>query len=461
MADHDTTALILAAGKGTRMFSSRPKVLQTLLGEPMLYYVYQSLLPLFGESGIKTIVGYQSEKIEEAFPGLKNSFVKQEEQLGTGHALQVAWSALKAEDSQYCLVVNGDTPLMDHLTLERFMTEAKNQNADMSFMSITPPDPAAFGRVVRDQDAKVRSIVEAKDFDPSRHGKESGEVNAGIYFLKIDAVDPLLGSLSNNNNSGEYYITDLVEAAIRAGLKVTAVNSGDNPGLMGVNSPVELAKAESSLRERLVAYWLAQGVVMHFHENIVIGPRVSLSPETELTGPCELYGKTVIGRNVNISSHTWIKDSTIDAHASVLEFCQIQNAVIGEECTVGPYARLRPEAVMDQGAKVGNFVEMKKARLGPGSKASHLSYLGDSIIGKDVNIGAGTITCNYDGKNKHVTTIEDEVFIGSNSALVAPVTVEKGALVAAGSVITKKVPSKALAVARGKQSNILRKKNKS
>ncbi len=460
MADHETTALVLAAGKGTRMFSSKPKVLQTLLGEPMLYYVYQALLPLFGHAGIKTIVGYMSDEIEKAFPGQKKSFVKQDKQLGTGHALQVAWDAVKAENNAYCLVVNGDTPLVDHLTLEDFLTEAKRQDADLAFLSITPPDPASFGRVIRDENKKVLSIVEAKDFDPARHGEPTGEVNAGIYLLKMNPVEPLLGSLSNRNNSGEYYITDLVEAAIAAGLKVVAVNSGDNPGLMGINSPIELARAESTLRERIVAYWLAQGVVMHFHESVVIGPKVSLSPETELTGPCELYGKTVMGRNVFVGSHTWIKDTVIDAEAKVLEFSHIQEAVVGERCVIGPYARLRPGAVLDESSKVGNFVEMKKARLGAGSKASHLSYLGDSIIGRDVNIGAGTITCNYDGKNKHVTTIEDNVFIGSNTALVAPVTIEKGGLVAAGSVITKNVPQGALAVGRAKQSNIIRKPKK-
>lgn len=453
-------ALVLAGGKGTRMHSDSPKVLKTLLGESMLYYVYKALKPALGEN-VFTIVGFESGQVEKAFPDMKDRFVLQEEQLGTGHALQMGWGRIKESGNEYCLVINGDTPLIQEQVVTDFLEAVKKEGADLSFMSITPDEPSAFGRVTRDKDGQVTAIVEAKDYDEAVHGPVSGEVNAGIYCLRISAVDSLLSKLTNNNKSGEYYITDLVDLAVECGMNVTAVNAGNSIDLMGINSPLELAKAESALRIRTAEKLLESGVTLHNWESVVVGPGVEIEPGAEITGPCEIYGSSKIGRGAVLQSHVRIVDSVVDSGAIIKAYSHLEEAKVGCDCMVGPYGRLRPGAVLEEESKVGNFVEVKKAVLGKGAKASHLTYLGDSEIGAGTNIGAGTITCNYDGVNKHKTVIGEGAFIGSNTALVAPVTIGKGALIGAGSTITKNVKDGDLGVARGKQVNISRTSKKS
>lgn len=453
-------ALVLAGGKGTRMHSDKPKVLKTLLGESMLYYVYKALTPSLGED-IFTIVGFGANYVEAAFPEMKDRFVLQAEQLGTGHALQMGWESISKCDREYCLVINGDTPLISDKAVSDFLEAVKEDQADISFVTITPEDPCQFGRVTRNKAGQVTAIVEAKDYDEEIHGPVSGEVNAGIYCLKVSAVDGLLSKLTNDNKSGEYYITDLVDLAVDCGMNVTAVNCGNSIDLMGINSPYELAHAESALRERTAVQLLKSGVTLHNWESVIVGPGVEIEPGVEITGPCEIYGKTVIRRGAVIESHVRMVNCSIAADALIKAYSHLEDADVGPQCMVGPYGRLRPGAVLEKGAKVGNFVEMKKAVLGEGAKASHLTYLGDSEIGAGVNIGAGTITCNYDGKNKHKTVIGDGAFIGSNTALVAPVTIGKGALIGAGSTITKNVNDGDLGVARGKQVNISRTPKKS
>ncbi len=448
-------ALVLAGGKGTRMHSESPKVLKTLLGESMLYYVYNALKPSLGEN-VFTIVGFEAERVEKAFPDMKDRFVLQAEQLGTGHALQMGWECIKQTESEYCLVINGDTPLIQEHIVADFLTAVQRDGSDISFVSITPDDSGEFGRVTRDENGQVAAIVEAKDYDESVHGPASGEVNAGIYCLKISAVESLLSKLTNNNKSGEYYITDLVDLAVESGMNVTAVNAGDSIDLMGINSPFELAQAESVLRLRAAEKLLNSGVTLHNWESVVVGPCVKIEPGVEITGPCEIYGLSVIARGSVVESHCRIVDSEIAEGALIKAYSHLEDAQVGRDCMVGPYGRLRPGAVMEEGSKVGNFVEIKKAVLGKGAKASHLTYLGDSEIGAGTNIGAGTITCNYDGVNKHKTVIGEGAFIGSNTALVAPVTIGKGALIGAGSTITKNVNDGDLGVARGKQVNISR-----
>lgn len=460
MHDLFACALVLAGGKGTRMHSEKPKVLKSLLGESMLYYVYNALRPSIGDE-IFTIVGFGSEYVEEAFPQMKDRFVLQKEQLGTGHALQQGWDRVKDSGHEYCLVINGDTPLISVKAVSDFIEAVKEDGADLSFVTITPSEPNQFGRVIRNKAGQVTAIVEAKDYDESVYGPASGEVNAGIYCLKISAVEDLLFKLTNNNKSGEYYITDLVDLAVDCGMDVTAVDCGDSVDLMGINNPYELAKAESTLRIRIAEKWLRSGVIIHNWESAVIGPRVKIEPGVEITGPCELYGETSIALGVVIKSHVIITDSSIAENAEIKAYSHLEDAKVGPKCSVGPYGRLRPGAVLEEESKVGNFVEMKKAVLGKGAKASHLTYLGDSIIGAGTNIGAGTITCNYDGKNKFKTIIGENAFIGSNSALVAPVTIGNGVLVAAGSTITKNVNDGDLAVARSRQVNISRTSQKS
>ncbi|WP_461209649.1 bifunctional UDP-N-acetylglucosamine diphosphorylase/glucosamine-1-phosphate N-acetyltransferase GlmU [Desulfocurvus sp. DL9XJH121] len=447
-----TGALILAAGKGTRMKSERPKVLFTLLGEPMLSYVYDALGALGGP--VFTVVGHASQELEAAFPQRREGFVLQAEQLGTGHALSTAWPALRAAGISRVLVVNGDTPLLSVDALDALAGTHEAAGADITFLSVKAAEPGAFGRVLRAPGGAVAAIVEAKDFDEAAHGPWGGEINAGIYLLELDAVEPLLALLTNDNAGGEYYITDLMGLAVERGLTVHAHNAGARPELLGVNSPAELVAAEETLRARIVAAHLAAGALVRQPAQAVIGPRAALAPGCEVLGPCEILGATDIARGAVVGPQVWIKDSQVGEGSEIRPFSHLEEARVEAGCQVGPYARLRPGALVQDGARVGNFVEMKKAVLRPGAKANHLTYLGDAEVGEGANIGAGTITCNYDGVNKHKTTIGARAFIGSNTALVAPVTVGEGALVGAGSVITKDVEPGTLALTRAKQKSL-------
>ena len=443
-------ALILAAGKGTRMHSKKPKVLHTILGEPLLGHVAGALRPLFGEA-VWAVIGHEADMVRTAFAGRDLRFVEQKEQLGTGHALMVALPELKRAGMKKVLVVNGDTPLITTDTLRDFMFYA--EGADVSVATLTLENPGAYGRIVR-QNGELRAIVEAKDFDVAVHGEPTGEINAGIYMLNLEAVEILVPKLGNENKSGEYYITDLVGMAVAEGMVVRGLSCGSDPNLLGINNPAELAASEELRRRAIVEERLAAGVAMHGPDMVRMGPYVTVEPGAELFGPCELYGHTHIASDVIIESHCVIRDSRVESGTVVHSFSHMDHAEVGPDCLVGPYARLRPGAVMERGAHMGNFVEMKKARLCEGAKANHLTYLGDAEVGARANIGAGTITCNYDGVNKYKTVIGEHAFIGSNTALVAPVTVGAEALVGAGSVITKDVPDGDLAAARGRQTNV-------
>ena len=453
MPETKTTALVLAAGKGTRMRSPKAKVLQTLLNEPMLFYVYEALSPIVRDN-VLTVVGHDADNVAAAFPAMADRFVTQAEQLGTGHALQVAWEAVEKSGASHCLVINGDTPLVTVEALDRLV--AAQGCCDLAFMTITPRDTGAFGRVVRDAERRIRAIVEAKDYDFSLHGPVTGEVNAGIYLLKIETIGPLLHKLENTNKSGEYYITDLVELAVEQGLSVDGVQAGNDISLMGINSPRELINAESTLRARIVDELIDSGVLIHNPGTVIIGPRAKVEPGAEIFGHCEIYGASSVAAGARLGSYNHITDATFATGCVVREFNHIEGAEVGEGVTVGPYSRLRPGAKLEKDARIGNFVEMKKATLGEGAKASHLTYLGDTIVGAGANIGAGTITCNYDGKNKFTTRIGAGAFIGSNTALVAPVSVGDNALIGAGSTITKDVPDNQTGIARGKQVNLKR-----
>ena len=449
-------ALILAAGKGTRMHSPRPKVLQRLLEAPMLRYVYEAVSPLCGQR-TWTVIGHGAPEVEAAFPEHAPKMVLQAQQLGTGHALRTAWPQLEAAGLSHVLVINGDTPLMRFEQLASFAKACAEKDCDLGFLTLTPADPASFGRVVR-VDGVVQAVVEAEDFDPSAHGPAGREINGGIYYLRLDRIAPLLELLDDNNKSGEFYITDLIGLAVARRMKVEGVDFGDEPDLLGINSPPELAAGEERLRARVVEDCLGRGVIIHNPAAVRISPLSKIEPGAEITGPCEIYGPSQLAAGASVASHCRLENTRIDENAKILSFCHTEDAHIGPNCSVGPYARLRPGTVMEEKSRAGNFVEVKKSRLGKGAKINHLTYIGDADIGPKVNVGAGTITCNYDGVNKHLTRIEEGAFIGSNTALVAPVTVGKNALVAAGSVITKDVPEGHLGVARGRQVNLVRKK---
>ncbi|WP_235893921.1 bifunctional UDP-N-acetylglucosamine diphosphorylase/glucosamine-1-phosphate N-acetyltransferase GlmU [Oceanidesulfovibrio indonesiensis] len=454
--DEKWGAVVLAAGKGTRMHSPKPKVLMEMLGEPMLAYVLDTLEPLFS-SRIFVVVGHEAESVRTRFEDRSCTFVHQAEQLGTGHALQAAWDDLAAAGIEKLLVINGDTPLVTTRDVASFVE--RGANAHLAFLTVSLLDPGAFGHVVR-QEGRVRAIIEARDYDRDTYGPATGEINAGLYCMNMRSVEPLLGKLTAENAGGEYYITDLVGHGLEAGLQVEGVpaaaartsGDGDVLRLLGINSPRELVRAETHLRESIVDALLGAGALLRSPEQLRVGPHVVVEPGAEIVGPCEIYGRSVIESRARVESHCVVTESRVEKGAVIHSFSHLQGAHVGPMCSVGPYARLRPGAILQEKAKVGNFVEVKKATLGPGAKASHLTYLGDAEIGADVNIGAGTITCNYDGKRKHVTRIEHDVFVGSNTALVAPVTVGAHALIAAGSVITQDVPENALAVARSRQT---------
>ena len=453
-----TDALILAAGKGTRRPSPRPKVLQTLLGESMLALVTATLDKVPGIGRILTLTGNEAAMVEaEAASaaqrlGRQEVCIRQERQLGTGHALMTAMPSLQGDGC--VLVVNGDTPLITPEVLGSFLEKAAG--ADVAFLSVELDDPASYGRVVR-KDGAVRAIVEAKDFDPALYGpkEEAREVNTGIYLFSLPAVRTLLPSLSCENAGGEYYITDLVALGLNAGMDVRGIRAEgagcDAAALLGVNTPAELAVAEEILTARRTRELLTSGVILHSPALVRVSPFSRVERGAEIFGPCEIYGDSVIEGGALIRSHGVLRNARLAGGVEVKEFGHIESAEIKSGAIVGPWARLRPQTVVEEGAHVGNFVELKKTRLGKGSKANHLTYLGDAEVGPGVNFGAGTITCNYDGKNKFRTVVGEGCFIGSNTSLVAPVSIGDGALVGAGSVIVEDVPAGKLALGRGRQ----------
>lgn len=447
-----TLALVLAAGKGTRMALSGPKVMQELLGKPLLWYVFKSLEQVVGKE-VYPIVGYEKERIEDYFAEYKGNFIFQEEQLGTGHALQIAWPKIEEKNPEIVLVTNGDTPLVKKEYFNLLLEKVKK--FDLVFLSLELEEPGSYGRVIRNKQGKVEKIIEAKDLSSERE-KQIKEVNAGIYCFRIEFLKKCLFKLGSDNAQKEYYITDLIGLAKEYGFGVEALNLGQVPELLGINSVQELSLQEEFLRDKIVREWLEKGVLIRHPKSVIIGPEVEVEKGVVIEGPVHILGQSRIGFPAKIGPYSFIKDSEI--YGRVHEFCHIEQALIKEEVNVGPFARLRPGTVLEIGSRVGNFVEVKKSVLGRGSKANHLTYLGDSLIGEKVNIGAGTITCNYDGKNKHQTIIEDRAFIGSNSALVAPVKIGKDSLVGAGSTITKEVPAGSLAIARAKQVILPKKK---
>ncbi len=452
------TSLILAAGKGTRMPSPRPKVLQTLLGESMLALVTIALHNLEPCQKIFTLVGSGAaevyREVEDVATRLDREalILKQQEQLGTGHALVTALPHLPEQG--HILVVNGDTPLITTATLELFLKKA--WGADVAFLSLELDDTASYGRVIR-KNSSVRAIVEARDFDPALYGSTevTQEVNTGIYLFSLPAVRSLTPRLNKKNKSGEYYITDLVSLGVSAGMDVRGIGAegaGCEPmSLLGVNTPAELAEAEALLKRRQSSSLLASGVILHEGSLIRVSPFSHVEAGAELFGPCEISGDSFVEKGAIVRSHNVIKNSVIHSGAEIREFCHIESAEICKGAIIGPYARLRPGTLIDEDAHAGSFVEIKKTHLGKGAKANHLTYLGDSDVGSYANIGAGTITCNYDGVKKHRTVIGANSFIGSNTAFVAPVSVGEGALVGAGSVIVEDVPPRTLALGRSRQ----------
>ena len=435
--------LILAAGKGTRMKSELPKVLHKVNGIPMVKKIMNILESLKSEENI-LVLGHKKELVTETLGDVK--YVVQEEQLGTGHAIMMATDELKDYDGDV-MVVCGDTPLLREETLDKLWEKHRNSGAATTVLTSIYENPFGYGRIVK-ENGLVKAIVEQKDATPEQAAVK--EVNAGVYCFDSKKLFDALGKIDNNNKNGEYYLTDVIGIHVNQGERVESYILEDNVEILGVNSKVELATAARVLRERKNQKLMEEGVILidpastYVEESVVVGEDTTLYPGVHL------QGETVIGRNCEILGDTRIVDSKIGDDV-IIERSVVEESIVDSKVTMGPYAHIRPQSHLKEGVHIGNFVETKKSILEPGVKAGHLAYLGNAHIGKKTNIGAGTITCNYDGKNKFNTTIGEEAFIGSDTMLVAPVEIGDGALIGAGSVITKDVPARALAVARGKQ----------
>jgi len=444
-----TAIIILAAGRGERMNSKLPKVLHKISDKIMLRHVVDTASKL-KPFKIIVVVGRHYKDIKDSLKGGKILFAVQKEPRGTGDAVLKARAMLKGFKGTV-LVMNGDAPLVTEQILDRFLRLHKKDKNNISFISFNASDPSAYGRVLRDARGNVMSIVEEKD--ATEFQKKIREVNSGVYAIGSDVLD-LLRQIPLNKIKREYYLTDIIGIAGRKGLNVKAYCIGSEAEMMGVNTMSELLKAQHVFRQRFINKWIEKGVVFLNPESVFIYPEVVIGSGTTIYPDVFLEGKTKIGRGCTIYPNVRIIGSIINDGVVIKDSTVIEGSLIKSKAVIGPFAHIRPGCEVGAGAKIGNFVELKKSMIGDRTKASHLSYLGDASIGRDVNIGAGTITCNYDGKEKHRTTIEDDVFVGSDTQFVAPVTVGKGAYVGAGSTITKNVPPKSLALSRPEQRNI-------
>ncbi|MFC0525654.1 bifunctional UDP-N-acetylglucosamine diphosphorylase/glucosamine-1-phosphate N-acetyltransferase GlmU [Pontibacillus salicampi] len=440
-------AIVLAAGKGTRMKSSLYKVLHPVCGKPMVQHVVDQLLSLQLEN-IITIVGHGAEQVEEQI-GEDSQFIIQEEQLGTGHAVQQADPVLSGKKGT-TLVVCGDTPLLTSETLENLIQYHEQEEAKVTLLTAHADNPAGYGRIVRNEDQDVARIVEQKD--ASSDEKLIQEINTGTYCFDNEALFEALQLVSNDNAQGEYYLPDVIEILKNQGEKISAYQTDDVTETLGVNDRVALSKAERAMQSRINEYHMRSGVTLIDPDNTYIGLGVAIGQDAVVYPGCTISGHTTIAGGAEIGPHTEIKDCTIGQDTTIKQSVA-HDSHIGARVKIGPYAHIRPASELADDVKIGNFVETKKAAFGEGSKASHLSYIGDAKVGSGVNIGCGTITVNYDGENKHLTTIEDGAFIGCNSNLVAPVTIGEGSYVAAGSTITNDVPDSSLSIARSRQTN--------
>ncbi len=429
------------------MISSRPKVIHELAGKPILQHVVASSRALQPEQ-IIVVVGHGADQVREAMAEEQVIFVEQAQQLGTGHALQQCLDVI--DDGNDVLVLVGDVPLIRSDTLTQLVQ--RRGEAAISVLSFIPSNPFGYGRIVRAKDGAVNAIVEQKDTSPAQ--AEITECNSGILLLAGQGLRELVMALDNNNAQGEYYLTDVVSIAAAAGEAVSAVVCEDVSEVNGINNQQQLALAETLYRERAANALMAQGVKLFDPSRIDIRGDVSVGRDVQIDINCIFEGEVSLGDNVRIGANCVIRNARIEAGSEIKPMTSIEDAIIGRMVSIGPFARIRPGTECADGVKIGNFVETKKALIGEGSKINHLSYIGDTEMGSDVNIGAGTITCNYDGANKFKTIIEDGVFIGSDTQLVAPVRVARNATIGAGSTITKDVDAEQLSLSRAKQVSI-------
>ena len=436
--------IILAAGKGTRMHTNLPKVMQPLAGRPMIDHVITTAGTLTNK--ISTIIGYKKDVLNEHLSAnFKNveTFI-QPELNGTAGAVKAAQKNIM--DDEDVLILYGDVPLISHESLKN----ALNDNHDAVILTMIPKDPFGYGRVIKNNSSLATEIIEEKD--ASAEQKKINEVFTGIMIIKGEMLLSSLEEVNNNNAAGEYYLTDVIKIASKKGVKINPIVVEETE-VLGANTKSELHEIENIFREMKSKDLLEQGITLSDASRVDVRGDVSAGKDCSIDVNVILEGEIKLGTNVSIGPNCYLKDVVISDNVSIEAFSHIVSTQIGADCNVGPYARLREGTVLEDQAKIGNFVETKKTKIGKGSKANHLAYLGDAEVGEDSNIGAGTITCNYDGTNKHKTRIGNKTFVGTNSSLVAPLNIGNNSYIGAGSVITKDVEDDALAVARGKQSN--------
>ena len=441
------TVVILAAGQGTRMKSARPKVIHELAGKPILHHVVETSRALQPDQVI-VVIGHGADQVRAAMRDEQLVFVEQAEQLGTGHALQQCLDTI--EPGNDVLVLVGDVPLIRAETISRLLEQSAD--ARVSVLSFVPANAFGYGRIVRAENCNVNAIVEQKDTTPAE--AEIGECNSGILMIRGERLRDLVMALDNANAQGEFYLTDVVALAAAAGDTVAAVVCEDANEVNGINNQQQLAVVETLYRERAAHALMAQGVKLFDPARIDVRGEISVGRDVQIDVNCVFEGTVSLGDNVRIGANCVIRNTRIADASEIKPMTSIEDAIIGSNVSIGPFARIRPGTECDDDVKIGNFVETKKARIGKGSKVSHLSYIGDTEMGSEVNVGAGTITCNYDGVNKFKTIIEDGVFIGSDTQLVAPVRIARNATIGAGSTITRDVPADKLSLSRSKQVTI-------
>jgi len=447
----DLQVCVLAAGMGKRMRSSKPKVLHPVLGRAMIDYLLHTVETLRPKA-IALVTGHASDQVQEHVGQPKNlEWVIQDKQLGTGHAVQQCEACIR--DVRDVLIVCGDTPLLKPETLAELVDEHRKRDAVVTVLTAEPANPFGYGRILRGVDGKVTAIVEEKDATDEQC--RIREVSSGIYCVRYDVLFDLLHKIENSNAQGEYYLPDIVPLALADGKSVETVAMQDEHEMLGVNNRVQLAEVEALMQQRIIHDWQMNGVTIEKPESVRIEAGVSIGIDTVIQAGCYLIGSTRIGDDCRVGPNAVLVDAWIDDDVNIFAFSHIHSSRVAAGAKIGPFARLRPGAELDEKVHVGNFVEIKNSVIGHGSKINHLSYIGDTEMGSDCNIGAGTITCNYDGANKHRTVIGDDVFVGSDTKLIAPVEVGESATIGAGSIITKKVSENGLTLsARPEQRHV-------